>query len=56
MANKNCASCVNYDGTICTIELNNMDYSNKTEGMYRDPSDTCNNYEFDKEFYEEDEE
>lgn len=49
-----CASCIHYDGTICTVELNNLDYSWKNEGMHRHPSDTCDDYEFDEEFYEED--
>ena len=49
---RTCNHCIHYDGEICTRDLNNLDYSYKTEGMYRAPFDTCEDFE---EYYEEDE-
>ena len=41
---KECSNCVFWDGTYCTKELNNMDYSLATDDMYREPGDTCEDW------------
>ena len=51
---RTCNHCIHYDGEICTRDLNNLDYSYETEGMYRAPFDTCEDFE-DFEEYEEEE-
>ena len=50
-----CISCRFYDGSICTKDLNNLDYDYVIDTMYKAPFETCEDYEEDLE-YEEDEE
>ena len=50
-----CISCMHYDGQLCTKDLNNLDYDYVIDTMYKAPFDTCEDYEEDLE-YEEDEE
>ncbi len=52
---RRCIQCKYYDGEICTLELNNLNYDYVTEAMYKAPHDTCDDFEEDTEFYEEDE-
>ena len=42
---RTCEHCFHWDGEICTRELNNLDYSWKTDGMYRAPFDSCEDFE-----------
>ena len=51
-----CVSCRYYDGQICTKDLNNLNYDYVIDTMYKAPFDTCEDYEEDVEFYEEDDE
>ena len=43
----NCENCLYYDGTYCTKDLNNLDYSIVTEEMERKPEDSCKEWERD---------
>ena len=49
-----CATCIHYDGTICTKDLNNLDYSYVIDTMYKKPFDSCDGYEKDYDASEED--
>ena len=51
---RRCISCIHYDGSICTKDLNNLDYSYVIDTMYKAPNDTCKEYEEDTEYEEED--
>ena len=53
--NNRCISCRFYDGNICTKDLNNLDYDYVIDTIYKAPFDTCEDYEEDLD-YEEDEE
>lgn len=52
---RRCVSCIHYDGSICTKDLNNLDYDYVIDTMYKAPFDTCEDYEEDLDYEEEDE-
>lgn len=49
-----CVNCIHFDGTICTKDLNNLDYSYVNDTMYKSDDDCCEDHELDPD-YEEDE-